>query len=295
MVRICLGQDGFVRLGPGEPISRDQVLSFAQKEGFQGIELHSQFEGYELSAATSIMEYYSKFNLAIPGLQTGHISFFYPPISEDPDVRKEFVQEVGQAQAFAKSLGARHCTLTPPIFVPEMKDHYDRLLDRYSAVVEEVVASAEKHDVVMAIEPEPNLFLNGGTIRDSIDDVKWILEKIKSKNLAILYDIAHVNIVSHGDPVAFLRRLNGRVSWIHVADNDFSLSPLGTARHVTLGEGSVDLVKIFSAFKWELPDLRWFQIDTWEHPDPFVSAHKSKQVLEHTLEETGWDVDWKAS
>ena len=82
----------------------------------------------------------------------------------------------------------------------------------------------------MAIEPEPNLILNGGGLRDSLDDVNHILNMIKSKNLAILYDISHVNIISHGDPVGFLKALRGRVSWVHVADNDFSLSPFGTGK-----------------------------------------------------------------
>ena len=272
----------------GPPIRRDEVLSFAQKEGFQGIELHSLFEMYTLSVAKTTKEYYAKYGQDIPGLQTGHIGFFYPPISEDESVRREYVNAVEDAQRFAEALGARHSTLTPPLFIPDMTEDYDKLLARYVEVVSEVVARAEKHNVVMAIEPEPNLMLNGGGIRESLEDVEMILNTIKSKNLAILYDISHVNVVSHGDPVGFLKKLRGRVSWVHVADNDGSLSPFGTGKHQVFVEGNIDMRKLFQAMKEECPNLSWLQIDTWEHPDPFLAAKKNREYLEQILKEIRW-------
>jgi sugar phosphate isomerase/epimerase len=289
MPKICLGEDGFVKIGgAGAPITRDEILAFAKSEGFQGIELHAQFEKYDLSATREIKEYYSKFNQEIPGLQTGHISFFYPPISEDEQTRSDYVNGIEGAQRFAESIGARHCTLTPPLFTDEMAPEYDKLLDRYISVVERVVGLAEKHNVVMAIEPEPNLILNGGTKRDSIEDVKMVLDRVRSNNLAILYDIAHINIISHGDPVGFLKQLDGRVSWVHVADNDFTLSPFGTGKHQTFGEGNVDMVTLISAMKEEIPNLGWLQIDTWEHPDPFVAARRNKEELVKILKMANW-------
>jgi sugar phosphate isomerase/epimerase len=169
-----------------------------------------------------------------------------------------------------------------------MTPEYDTLLSRYIGVVSEVTARAEKRKVVLAIEPEPNLFLNGGGLRNSIEDVQFLLNTVKSKNLAILFDVAHVNIISRGDPVGFLRELNGRVSWVHVADNDFSLSPFGTGKHQIFGEGNVDMLKLFSALKSECPDLDWLQIDTWEHPAPFEAASQNKKELDRILTAVGW-------
>lgn len=289
MPKICLGEDGFVRIGAGEPIYRDDILSFAKKERFQGIEIHAQFESYEPSTAQATKDYYATFGQRIPGLQTGHIGFFYSPVSDSESVRNEYVKGVKEAQEFAELIGAKHCTLTPPLFFPEMAAEYDEILERYVKVVEQVVANAEKHNVIMAIEPEPNLILNGGSIRESIEDVKMILDRIESKNLAILYDVSHVNVISHGDPLGFLKELDGRVSWMHVADNDSTLSPLGTGKHMTFGEGKVGMVQLFTAAKEELPNLEWLQIDTWEHPEPFVAAKKNKQELEKILASIGWN------
>jgi sugar phosphate isomerase/epimerase len=286
--KICLGEDGFVRFGQGPMTRRDEVLTFAKKEGFQGIELHAQFEMYTPGVAKATKGYYAQFGQEIPGIQTGHIGFFYPPISEDETTRKNYVSAVDDTLKFAEELDARHSTLTPPLFTTEMTPEYDMLLDRYIKVVEEVIEKAEKRNVIMAIEPEPNLILNGGGLRDSLDDVNHILNMIKSKNLAILYDISHVNIISHGDPVGFLKALKGRVSWVHVADNDFSLSPFGTGKHQTFGDGNVDMVKLFGAMKDECPNLEWLQIDTWEHPEPFEAAAKNKKELERILREIGW-------
>jgi sugar phosphate isomerase/epimerase len=286
--RICLGEDGFVSLGSGPRYTREEILAFAQKEGFRGIELHAQFEKYDLDSTSSIKSYYSQYDQEIPGIQTGHIGFFHPPISEDAETRGEYVKGIDEALAFAQKLDAHHSTLTPPLFTTEMTPEYDMLLERYLPVVSEVVEKAEKRDVILAIEPEPNLFLNGGGLRESIDDVRLVLNTIQSKNLAILFDISHVNILSHGDPVGFLKQLHGRVSWVHVADNDFSLSPFGTGKHQTFGEGNVDMVKFFSALKNECPNLGWLQIDTWEHPAPFEAALANKRELTKILSEIDW-------
>ncbi len=288
MPKICLGEDGFVKIGGGTPVKREEVLQFAQREGFEGIELHAQFELYTLSLAKNTKKYYEQFGQQIPGLQTGHIGFFYPPISEDEATRREYINGVEDAQRFAESLDAHHATLTPPLFMPNMVVDYDKLLERYVAVVAEVVARAEKHNVVMAIEPEPNLFLNGGTLRDSIEDVRMVLNAVKSKHLAILFDIAHANILSHSDPVGFLRELNGRISWVHVADNDLSLSPFGTGKHQVFGQGSIDMKKLFSAMKDHVPNLAWLQIDTWEHPAPFEAAKKNRMELATIIREINW-------
>ena len=207
-----LGEDGFVRFVQGPMIRRDEVLSFAKKEGFQGIELHAQFEMYTPGVAKATKQYYANYGQEIPGIQTGHIGFFYPPISEDDATRANYVSAVGDALKFAEELDAHHSTLTPPLFTTEMTPEYDILLDRYIKVVEQVVEKAEKRNVVMAIEPEPNLIMNGGGLRECLEDVNLVLNTIKSKNLAILYDISHVNIISHGDPVGFLKALKGRVS-----------------------------------------------------------------------------------
>jgi hypothetical protein len=87
MPKICLGQDGFVNIGQTDDTTTEEMLDFANREGFQGIELHSLFQPYELKSVGSVKKNYSRRNLEIPGLQTGHITFYNNPISADPDER----------------------------------------------------------------------------------------------------------------------------------------------------------------------------------------------------------------
>lgn len=290
MPKVCLGQDGFVNLGQTEDTTTEKILSFAEEEHFLGIELHNQFQPYELKDAAAVRKNYLDKGLEIPGLQTGHLTLFNRPISENPDERKEYVADVDVALQYDQAIGGTHSTLTPPVMIGEFTSaEYDAALARYVETIGEVAAVAEKRGIVMAVEPEPNLIMNGGRIREPIEDVKHLLDSVKSKNLCVLFDVCHVNYMSHGDPVGFLRKLNGRVSWVHVADNDMSLTPtVGTASHLEFGKGNVDLKKLMSAFKEEVPGLKWLQIDTWENPLPYETARKNMADLTHVLDEIHW-------
>jgi sugar phosphate isomerase/epimerase len=288
--KICLGQDGFVNLGQTEDTTNDEILSFAQSEKFQGIELHNLFQPYELKNARTIRESYLEKGLEIPGLQTGHITYYNNPIGEDADERKRYVAAIDEALEFDQAIEGIHSTLTPPTLVGDYTStEYDKALERYVGTIGDVAAVAEKRGVIMAVEPEPHMLMNGGKIREPIEDVRHLLNGVKSKNLCILFDVCHANVLSHGDPSGFLRKLNGRVSWVHVADNDMSLTPtVGTASHIEFGKGNVDLEKLMRTFKEEVPRLPWLQIDTWENPKPYETAHKNKAELARVLAKVGW-------
>ncbi len=269
--------------------SRDSILKFAQNHGFEGIEIHADFDIYARGTAELMKKHYSKFALEIPGLQTAHITSLYSPISDDADVRKQYVIAMRDALEFASELGAMHSTITPPSFVPSWsaKD-YAKTLATFIETVREVVHFAEKSGVVMAVEPEPDLVLNGGTYRDSIEDIRELLDSIASKSLQILFDIAHVHIISGGDPIDFAKELKGRISWVHVADNDLTFTPQGTSKHLEFGQGNVPMKDLMRVLKQECGALKWLQIDTWENPNPFEAAAKNKRLLENILKDIGW-------
>ncbi len=294
MPKICLGQDGFVNIGQTEDTTTEQILAFAHDQGFQGIELHNLYQPYDLKTADAVKKDYVRRGLEIPGLQTGHITYYNSPISDDADERKRYVAAMDGALEYAQAIGAIHSTITPPMLIGEFtpdqyKDEYQKRLELYIATLQDVVAAAEKRGVVMAIEPEPHMMLNGGKFRDPVVDIKQVLDGISSKNLCILFDVCHMNVLSKGDPSGILRKLNGRVSWAHVADNDLKLTPtVGTATHLAFGEGNVDMERLMRTFKEEVPNLRWLQIDTWENPHPYEVAAKNKAELARILNKISW-------
>jgi sugar phosphate isomerase/epimerase len=195
-----------------------------------------------------------------------------------------------EALEFAEALGATHSTITPPVIIGEYDSaRYIELLDRYVAVLTDVVAAAERRGVVMAIEPEPPMMLNGGKFRDPIVDIHQVLQSIKSRNLCILFDVCHANILSNGDPSDFLKKLDHRVSWVHVADNDGALTPaVRTATHLQFGEGNIEMERLMRTLKEEVPGLKWLQIDTWENARPYATAKKNKEDLMTVLDRIQW-------
>lgn len=290
MPKICLGQDGFVPVGGTYETDNNAILDFAQKEGFQGIELHVLYQPYDLDNAAQIKKEYETKGLEIPGLQTGHVTYYHNPISDDKDDRRKYVEAIDEALKFDEAIGAIHSTLTPPTLTGEFtQERYLRALDTYIETIGEVVALAEKRGIVMAVEPEPPMILNGGKFRDPIEDIQTLLRGVDSKNLRLLFDISHINILSNGDPPGFLRKLHGKVSWVHVADNDMKVTPsVGTATHLEFGKGNVDMEELMRTFKEEVPDLKWLQIDTWENPAPFDTAKKNRAELVRILQKVGW-------
>jgi sugar phosphate isomerase/epimerase len=289
MPKICLGEDGFLKLTTMMQPRREEILNFAQREKFEGIEIHSHWETYAMGLEGPLSKYYGEFGQAIPGLQTGHLTGMYPALSDNPVVRQCYVQAVANAIRFIDALGGKHVSITPPWFsAGQTQETYTRNVKRFTEVLQEIVSVAEKYGPVLAIEPEPNLILNGGGFRDSIEDVKEVLNAIDSKNLKVLFDLPHVNVMSHHDPVGYLKQLKGRVSWCHIADNDMTLTAIGTGKHLTFGEGNMDMEGFFTALKEECPDLEWLMIDTWECPDPYAVAAKNRQALAEILKKINW-------
>jgi len=142
---------------------------------------------------------------------------------------------------------------------------------------------------VMAIEPEPQMLLNGGFIRKPVEDVVELLDSIQSKYVAINYDTTHIYRLSKGDPVGYLKALKGRVGWTHLADNDGSATPyLLSSTHLVFGEGNVDMQGVMKTLKDTCGHLEWLDVDVWENPKPFETARENKRILESILERISW-------
>ncbi len=76
-------------------------------------------------------------------------------------------------------------------------------------------------------------------------------------------------------PVAWCRRLDGRLPLIHLAD--YQVGADGTPRIAPLGDGVLDLPGFVDAATES--GCRWFIVEHWQAPDPWESAARSLAYL----------------
>jgi len=292
--KICLGENGFIFGQPWhERFQKKQILDFAKDQEFDGIELHPFFEPYNQTRFKKIVKEYEKYGLEIPCIQTGGATHLHSPISPKLQTRKKFTRLMKKWLEFAHGVGAVVSTLTPPNChakeIRELNLPHEKIIELFVESCRGVVEAAEKNNIVLALEPEPQMILNGGFFRKSIDDIWQVLNALDSKNLTILCDTTHAYTLSGGDPDGFLRALKGRVGWTHIADNDGTYTPYAlSSKHLVFGEGKINIEQMMRTFKETCPHLEWLQIDVWECTDPFMTAQMNKKVIQDILKQISW-------
>ena len=209
------------------------------------------------------------------------------------ETRDKFVESLCELIEFANALGAKVAVVSPPMMLrPDviMAGYtHEEMVRVFIDTCSRLIETAEKNDVVLALEPEPQMIINGGFVRTPLEDVLVVLDAIQSKNFMINYDITHVYRLSKKDPVGFLKALKGRVGWTHLADNDGEPTPyLLSSMHLVFGEGNVDIEQVMIALKETCYHLEWLDIDVWESPAPFEQARKNKDILVSILKRISW-------
>ncbi len=293
-MKYCLGENGFIFGKPWheEDIERQQILEFAKKEGFNGIELHDFYESYSKDSADEIRNELKSYGLEIPCIQTGTVTGMYSPLSDSEETKQLFLERMKEYIEFAHALGAPVATVSPPSFTGMLVMSgysHDDMVNKFIDVLNQLVETAEANKVVLAFEPEPQMILNGGFIRKPVEDSLKVLDAIKSDYVKVLYDVTHANTMGRGDPVGFLKALKGRVGWTHIADNDGWITPYFlSSNHLEFGKGNINIEAVMKALKETCPHLGWLQVDVWENITPFETASKNKKVLENILKKIKW-------
>jgi sugar phosphate isomerase/epimerase len=293
MPRFCLGENGFIFGQPWhEMIDKQQILEFAKKEGFKGIELHPYYESFSKGSEDNIRDEFKSYGLEIPCIQTGFVTGMYSPLSSSEETKKKFVDTMKEWIEFAHLLGAPTATVSPPQFSADVIMNgysHDDMVNMFINALNQIVDTAEENKVVLAFEPEPQMILNGGFIRKPIEDILKVLDAIKSDYVKVLYDVTHANTLGKGDPVGFLKALKGRVGWTHIADNDGWITPyFFSSNHLEFGKGNINIEAVMKTLKETCPHLEWLQVDVWECTDPFGVAAKNKKTLEGILRRIKW-------
>lgn len=137
---------------------------------------------------------------------------------------------------------------------------------------------AWQYGMYVTTEPEPVMATHTFELLHKLVD--WI----GSPHFYVTFDPSHSTILGNGDPMSFLREFRGRVGHVHFTDTDGARRPEGgTSKHLTLGDGKLDLLALLRELKTQGYD-KWIMLDLWMLPDIYRGAYVGKKRLDAMLD-----------
>ncbi len=280
--KTAIGLNGFAssskKYGKTFPIR--EVLHFASRTGFEGIELVQGWpEGpYPRSDQTdrvvALRRMYDEFGLQIFSIQTSAGGAFAP----QADVRARWLKTMQEQCNLAKALGCDCIGMWPG--GPLRGQSMDEAIDRLAASFREVGRIAGDAGLVAAFEIEPPFVFN------TEDHLRRILAAANHPNLKTIFDPSHFDLMngSTGRPHEMLQRIGvENIGYVHFTDTDGTLRDGGTSKHLPCGDGHIDVAAALTALR-DGGFRGWIMIDPWQIPDPYDAGVKGYKAIRRAME-----------
>jgi sugar phosphate isomerase/epimerase len=266
-------QSGTRKYGKNYPIW--EVLDFAQREGFDGVELVGDWPqgGYpaanETDRVRALRRLYDEFGLSVFSLQLGADGAFDP----DPGRRRAWIEQVNDRLKLARQLGCSCLGLWPGGGLRGQT--LDQAIARLGESFREVGQRAAEQGVLAAFEIEPPFVFNAA------EHWRRILEAAAHPNLKAIYDPSHFDLMnaSIGRPHELLQRVGvEHIGYVHLTDTDGTLRDGGTSKHLACGDGHANIPESLRVLR-EGGFRGWIMIDAWEVPDPYDACRKGLAMI----------------
>jgi sugar phosphate isomerase/epimerase len=159
-----------------------EVLGFAAKAGFDGVELVQNWPEGPYPASDdkerigALRDLYKEFGLHIFSLQIGGADAFSP----SDDARRQWIQQTRGRIALARALGCDCVGIWP--FGKLRGQTLDQAIRNLAASLREVSKIAGDHGIIAAFEIEPPFVFN------SEDTLKRVLEEAADPQVKTIYD-----------------------------------------------------------------------------------------------------------
>ncbi len=280
--KIAIGLNGFESSAAKyqKEFPLDEVLSFAQKEGFDGVELIANWpvagdypRVEEKDRVAAVKKAYGDRGLQIFSIQTSAGGAFAPKAER----RAEWLGNFRQQVKFAQAIGCDCMGMWPggPLRDQTMDDALTRLGRSFG----EAAKIAADAGLIAAFEIEPPFIFN------CEDHIHRIFEAAGSGDLKMIYDPSHFDLMngSTGKPHELLQRVGVKnIGYLHFTDCDGTLRDGGTSKHLACGDGHVDIDASLKVLR-EGGFRGWAMIDAWQIPDPYDASRKGKAALERGM------------
>jgi len=231
--------------GLPEPVA---VLRRAADLGFDSVEFTFELEGGICSATTrkeaeKIRKAAEEIGIELPTVASG-LAWQESPTDPDPDVRRNAIATYRKTIEVSAWLGAEVLLYVPgmvsavfaPAFPPQS---YDAVWERAAAAVKELLPTAERLGVRLAVENVWNRFLM------SPREMREFVDQFASPYVGAYFDVG--NVLAFGHPEDWIASLGQRILGVHL--KDFKTSVGNLDGFVDLLGGDVDYHRVMQSFR----------------------------------------------
>lgn len=258
-----------------------EILDFAAREGFDGIELVSNWPtgGYPKSTEPdrirALRRLYDGFGLQIFSIQLGVADAFAP----DAATRKAWMQQFQDHAAFVRRVGGSCLGMWPGGGLRGQT--IDQAIDRLAESFREAASIAADFGLLAAFEIEPPFVFN------TEEHLRRILAQANHPSLKAIYDPSHFDLMngSTGRPHEMLQRIGVKnIGYVHLTDTDGTLRDGGTSKHLAVGDGHAHITESLRVLR-QGGFRGWIMVDAWEIPDPYDACAKAKRAMDQVAGE----------
>lgn len=273
MIRLAFSTNAFKKN------TLDEAIDAIGDIGYAGVELMADLHHAYPPAMDAARTDRTRRQLSARKLPVSNVNAFtlfacgdtYHPtwIEDDAARREERIQHTLRCVDLAADFGARTVSLQPggPMIGTTLTR--DRAAERYAEGIARVLPRAKEKDLILAIEPEPGLFIE--TAAEYLEFKNRFFRD--EPNVRMNCDVGHLFCVGE-DPADVIRRCAEHVAHVHVED-------IGSNRvhqHLTPGKGVIDFAGVFAA----LGDIGYAGWTTVElYPYETTAAGVAKRAYEH--------------
>lgn len=259
----------------GTPYPIWEVLDFAQREGFEGIELvggwpRGMYPGPDDDARIAMLRgLLARYDVKAFSIQTDAGGAF----RRDAGAREAWLKDFAGKARLARKAGCEAIGLWPGggLDGQTLEEARDRLIGS----LREVAKVAGDEELLASVEIEPPFVFR------TIEDLIAIVDGAAHPLVKGMYDPSHFDLMNggKGKPEELLERLGvHRVGYIHLTDTDGTLFA-GTSKHLPCGDGHVDIRRSLELL-WRGGYEGWIMIDPWLTPDPYEACRKGRLAIE---------------
>jgi sugar phosphate isomerase/epimerase len=257
----------------------DEAIDFIGDIGYAGIELMADLHHAYPPTMDGARRDQARAHLSQRNLPVSNVNAFtlfacgdtYHPtwIEDDAEKREQRIEHTLNCIDLAAQFGARTISLQPGGPTIGTAITRDLAAERYAEGLARVLPKAKEKNLILAIEPEPGLF-----IESAAEYLEFKKRYFKNEpNVLMNCDIGHLFCVGD-DPAAVIREHAEHVAHVHLED----IGKNRVHQHLTPGKGVIGFPEIFRA----LDDIGYEGWTTVElYPYETTAAGVAKRAFEH--------------